>query len=101
DVVHVPFAHAGLRHANQLRGALKRGHGLTAAIAHAGAQAAHQLVNHPGHAALVRDAALDPLRNELLGRVRIALLALEVGLVLEISIAAAFAHRAERAHAAV
>src|SRR5213593_373325 len=100
DVVHVALAEAGRRHANQLRVALQLGDVGAAAVAHSRAQAADQLMNHRGHAALVRHAALDPLRHQLLarcGRCR----ALEIEVVLEIPIAAAAAHRADRPHAAV
>ena len=69
-----------------------------AAVAHAGAQAADELVDHRGDAALVRDAALDAFGHELLGAVAVGV---EVELVLEVAVAAAAAHRAERSHAAV
>ncbi len=67
------------------------------AVAHAGAQAAHELVDHRGHAALVRDAAFDAFRHELFRTVS----AFEIEFVLEVPIAAAAAHGAERSHAAV
>ena len=65
-----------------------------AAVAHAGLQAADQLVDDEGQRALVRHAALDAFGHEL------HLLQL---VVLEVAVAAALAlaHRFERAHAAV
>src|SRR5438046_2216023 len=54
-------------------------------------QAAEQLLDVEREAALVRDAALDAFRHEL-----------QIGLVgLEVTVAAAFLHRLDRAHAAV
>ena len=81
-----------------LRVTLQGRESAAAAVAHAGAQAADELVNHRRDAALVRDAALDPLGHELLGRLRVRI---EIELVLEVAVAAAAAHRAERSHAAV
>src|SRR5262249_15381380 len=98
DVVHVAFSHAGRRDANERRLALERRHVLAAAIAHPRAKTTDELVDHRLNAALVRDAALDALRHELLAAVATAL---EVVLVLEVPVAAAGAHRANRAHAAV
>ena len=69
-----------------------------AAVAHAGAQAADQLMDHRGDAALVRDAAFDAFRHQLLAGLGVGV---EIELVLEVAVAAAAAHRAERAHAAV
>ena len=69
-----------------------------AAVAHAGAQAADQLVHHRGDAAFVRDAPFDPFRHQLLACTPAGL---EVELVLEVAVAAAAAHRADRPHAAV
>src|SRR4051812_42074718 len=86
DVVHVPFAMTGGRHTNQLGVALKRRDIGTAAIPHARAEAADELVNHRGDAALVSNASLDPLRDQLLARFRVGV---EIEFILEISIAAA------------
>ena len=69
-----------------------------AAVAHAGAQAADQLMDHRGDAAFVGDAPFDAFRHQLLAAPRAAV---EVELVLEVAVAAAAAHRADRAHAAV
>ena len=97
DVVHVRFAEAGGRDANQLGLALQLGDRRAAAVAHAGAQAADQLVDHRGDAAFVRDASFRCLP----ARSFVARPAFEVELVLEVAVAAAAAHRADRAHAAV
>ncbi len=78
--------------ADQLRVALQRRDVAAAAVAHAGAQAADQLVDHGGDAALVRDAAFDALGHELLARFGAGV---EVELVLEVAVAAAAAHRAD------
>src|SRR4029453_7438879 len=103
DVVHVALAEAGVGDADDLRIALQVGNRRRAAVAHAGAQAAHQLVHDHRHAALVLDASLDALGHEffharLAGRARAAF---ELEVVLEVTIAAAAAHRADRPHAAV
>ena len=68
-----------------------------AGVAHAGAQAADELMDHRGHAALVGHAALDAFGHQLLD----AFGAFEVELVLEVAIAATPAHGAQRAHPAV
>src|SRR5262249_21145266 len=67
---------------------------LAAGVAHARAQAAHHLVHDRAHRALVRNAALDAFRHQLLDFAR---------RVLEVAILRALrgAHRAERAHAAI
>src|SRR6476620_9464089 len=96
DVVHVAFAHAGRSDPHQLRVALKRRDVRRSAIAHAGAQAADELMNHRGDRALVLHAALDPLRHQL-----VAAAGVEIELVLEVAVAAAAAHRADRAHPAI
>ena len=63
-----------------------------AQIAHAGAQAAHQLVDDVHNRAFIRHAAFDALGHVF---VRAVLF------VLEIAVGRALAHRAQRAHAAV
>ena len=98
DVVHVPFAMAGGRDADQLGVALQRRNIRTAAISHPRSQTADKLVNHRRDAALVGDASLDSFGDELLAGFGIGI---EIEFVLEVSVAAAAAHRAERTHAAV
>jgi hypothetical protein len=66
--------------------------GAAAGVAHARAQPAHELQDDRGDRPLVRDAPLDALGHELVG-VHLR--------VLEIAVARALLHRAERAHAAV
>src|SRR5262249_35868396 len=85
------------RDANQLRLALQRWDRPAPAIAHAGAQAAHELVDHGGDAAFVRDTPLDAFRHQLVAAAR----RLEIELVLEIPVAAAAPHGPNRSHAAV
>ena len=63
-----------------------------AQIAHAGAQAAHQLVDDVHNRAFIRHAAFDALGHVFVGAVLF---------VLEIAVGRALAHRAQRAHAAV
>ena len=93
-VVHVRLADAGRRDLDELGARAQLLDRRAAAVAHRRAQAAHQLMDHRGQHALVRHAALDALRHELLGG------ALAFG-ILEIAVRAAFLHRAERAHAAI
>src|SRR6185503_8748393 len=97
DVVDVALARAGGGDADQARLALQRRDVPGAAVAHPGAQPADQLVHHRGDAALVGDAPFDPFRHQLFAAAR----RFEVELVLEVAVAAAAAHRADRAHAAV
>src|SRR5574341_2493900 len=61
DVVDVALAQSGARDAHEARFLLQVGDGGAAAVAHAGAQAAHQLLHHGGELSLVGDAALDAL----------------------------------------
>src|SRR3990170_2428772 len=96
-VVHVALAHAGRGNANQPRVALQRRDVLAAAIAHAGPQTTDELIDEPRDAAFVRHAALDAFRHELVG----AAGRVQIEFVLEIPIAAATAHGADRPHAAV
>ena len=72
-VVHVALAEAGLRDLDEPRFLLQRGNVGAAAIAHAGAQPADELVNHRRHAALVGDAAFDAFRHQLLLRALVRL----------------------------
>src|SRR5262245_35785932 len=97
DVVDVALAYACGCDADEASLALELGNRRAAAIAHAGAQASHQLMDHRGNASLVRDAPLDSLGHEL---VRSAS-ALHVEFVLEVAVAAAAAHRADRAHSPI
>src|SRR5205807_1712386 len=98
-VVDVALAEAGQGDANELRVAPQLGQRRAAAVTHARAQTAHELVHHGRDAAFVSDPAFDAFRHELLGGLRPR--AVEVELVLKVPIAAAAAHRADRAHAAV
>src|SRR5215218_1961926 len=95
-VVDVALAGARRGYPHQARLALERRDRGRAAIPHAGPQSAHELVHHHRDGTLVLHAALDPFGHQLL-----AAAALEIELVLEVPIAAAAAHRADRAHAAV
>src|SRR3954464_455774 len=56
DVVHMRLAHAGGRDLDELRLGAHLVYGRGAGVAHAGAQAPHELVDHPDRAALVRHA---------------------------------------------
>src|SRR3989344_2482097 len=60
-------------------------------ITHAGAQTAHELVDHVHHRPLVRNAPFDALGHQLVGG----------RAFLEIAVARTLAHGAERAHAAI
>src|SRR5205814_379865 len=94
DVVHVTLADAGGGDAHEHRARAHVGDVAAAGVAHGRPQSARQLAQDGDHAALVGNAALHTLRYQLL----------ELGgRVLEITIrrAVAFAHRPERAHAAV
>src|SRR5262245_62063231 len=84
--------------ADHSRIALQRGDIGTAAVTHPRTQAADELVNHCRHTSFVGDPSLDSLRHELLTALRVGI---EVELVLEIPIAAAAPHGAERSHAAI
>ena len=92
------FAQARGADADQPRFTLQRGDVRAAAVAHAGAQPAGQLVDHRRDAALVGDPSFDAFRHQLLAGFGVGI---EVEFVLEVAIAAAAAHRAERAHAAI
>src|SRR4030095_15384537 len=92
DVVDVALLEPRLRDADEARVAPQLGERRGAAVAHARAHAADQLVDAAAEAAAVRDAAFDALGH---GPPRVFHVALEV------PVAAALGHRAERAHAAV
>jgi hypothetical protein len=95
--VHVPFTNAGAGYTEQLGITLQRRNVAAPGVSHPRAQATHQLVDHRGHAAFVGDTALDTLGHQLVGR----FLAVQIEFVLKVTVAAAAAHRAERAHPAV
>src|SRR5476651_1042974 len=92
DVVDVALAQAGRGDADEAAVALHLSDGAAAGIAHRGAQTADQLVDDVADRALVRDAALDALWDEL-QRAR--------HLLLEIAVRRAARHGADRAHAAI
>src|SRR5262249_40776036 len=92
DVVHVPFAVACGRDANHLGVPLQGGDVRAPAIAHAGTEAAHQLIDHRADAASMSHPSPTPLRHEILAGLRARL---EVELVLEVAIAASAPHGAE------
>jgi hypothetical protein len=92
--VHVRLADAGRRDLDELGAGAELVDRRAAAIAHRRAQPAHQLMDDGGQRALVRNAALDALRHEALGR------ALPFG-ILEVAIGASLLHRTERAHSAI
>src|SRR4051812_5427647 len=91
-IVDVRFAHAGGGDLDELRLGAHLIDRRAAGVAHARAQPADQLLHHPHRAALVRDAALDAFRHQLVD--------VHVG-VLEVAVGRALLHRAERAHAAI
>src|SRR6185312_3197744 len=91
-VVDVALAQAGARDTHELRLGVEVGQILAAHIAHRGAQAAGQLVQHVGDRALVGYLALDAFGHEL-ERV--------LDLLLEIAVGRAARHGADRAHAAI
>ena len=87
----VAFFDTGSGHAHELR-ALQRGNVRGTAVAHAGPQAANDLVHHFEHGAFVRHAATDTLGNKFLE---------VVFCVLEVTVFRTFLHGFQRAHAAV
>src|SRR4029077_14359277 len=93
DVVRVALTQAGSGDAYEAR-LLHLLDRRRAAVAHRLAQAADQLVEHDPDRALVRDAALDALGDELVD-------VLDVTLKVPVLRVAACLHGAERAHAAV
>src|SRR5262249_44840411 len=100
DVVHVALADAGRRDANELRFFGQLLDRPAATVAHAGAKAADQLVDHRSQAAFVRDTAFDAFGHELVAAVAGGG-GWNLEFVLEVAIAAAAPHGANRAHAAV
>src|ERR1043166_4990953 len=96
-IMHVALARARRRNANQLRFPLQLHDRWRTAVAHTSAQAADELMNHRRDAPLVRDAPLDSLGHQLVRGSS----AFEIEFVLEVAVAAAAPHRADRSHAAV
>src|SRR6185437_9918564 len=93
-VVHVRFAHSRGRDLDELGAAAHLVDRRAAAVAHCGPYAAHELVDDRGERALVRHASLDAFGNEFFCRV-------VAFSVLEITVARALLHRAQRSHPAV
>ena len=91
DVVRVAFRHAAGRDAGEL-GLLQGIEVLGAAVAHAGAETAHELVHGFGEGALVRNPAHDAFRDQFLHFHLV---------VLEVAVLGAGRHRVDGAHAAV
>src|SRR3954464_1298151 len=83
--------------ANELRVALQFRNAAASAVAHASPQAADELMDHCGHAALVGNPPFDALRNQLVGGAA----RVQVEVVLEIPVAAAPPHGADRSHPAI
>src|SRR5207249_862064 len=92
DVVDVALLQAGGGDAHEARARLQLADAGGAAVAHPCAQAAYELLHHGRERPFVRNHALDALGDEL------ARLPFEL---LEVPVARAFLHRADRAHAAV
>jgi hypothetical protein len=90
--VHVRLAQAGAGDFHELSARAHRLDVLAAAVAHARAHSAHQLLDHPHDRALVRHAPLDALGHELVGVNR---------RILEIAVGRALLHRRQRTHAPV
>ena len=91
NIVHMAFLQPGPGDLDELAVAAHLVDGGAAGIAHGGAQAPDQLVDHRPGAALVGHLALDALGHQLVaGRV-----------LLEIAIRRTAGHRAEAAHAAI
>src|SRR5688572_1146250 len=92
DVVDVRFAqtHGGRAHETRLGAQVVDG--AAAGVAHAGLEPADQLVDRLRQRAAIRDAPLDPLGDQL---------GVAGHLALEVPVAAAGAHRADRSHAPV
>ena len=95
--MHVALAGTGSRDPNQLGLLLQFGNRRAAAVTHSGSQPAHHLVDHRRGAALVGDASFDAFGHQLVRRPA----TLEIELVLEVAVAAAFPHGTDRSHAAV
>src|SRR5262249_20176497 len=92
DVVDVALAEPAGGDADEARVLPQLLDGVAAGVAHAAPDAAEHLVNVHRQAALVRDAPLDSLGDELL---------LLVDVALEVALLAAALHRPERAHTAI
>src|SRR5215213_9933154 len=92
DIMHVRFAHAGGRDLDELALRAQLVDRRAPGVAHARAQAAHELLDHPHRAAFVSDAPFHAFRHQLVD--------VHVG-VLEVAVRRALLHRAERAHAAI
>ncbi len=112
DVMDVRLAEAGVGDADEAGVGLELGDGGAAEVAHTGAQAADELVDHGFKRAAVRDAAFDALGDEfgeaVLGGTfagsevgALGFAGFEVVLALEVALAGALGHGGERAHAAV
>src|ERR1700724_1689034 len=93
DVVHVALAQTGRRDADALGPFAQLLNGATAAVAHAGAQAAHELIHQIGQYALIGHPAFDAFGNQFAARGHIGFLGIAIGRTL--------GHRAHRSHAAV
>src|SRR5512145_96285 len=91
DVVHMAFAESRDRLADERGILLQLGNRLAPAIAHPGLQSSDELINDRGQRSLVRHAAFDAFRHELLWRAP----------ALAVPIAAAPFHGADRSHAPV
>src|SRR5262249_45181848 len=92
DVVGVALVQAGAGDAHELGLGVQLGERAGADIAHGGAQAAGELVQHGRGRALVRHLAFDPFRHQL-ERV--------LDVLLEVAVGRAARHGADRAHAAI
>src|SRR5262245_30227028 len=92
DAVRMAFGHSCSRHAHEARTLAQGFQVLCTDVAHPGAQATNQLVQHPVDGALVGDLTLDALRYELEG---------VLDLLLEIAVGTAACHGPHRAHTAV
>src|SRR5262245_36521988 len=91
DVVHVALAQTLLRDSHEGGVLAHGGDRLAPDVAHGRAEAADQLVEALAERPLVRHAPLDPLGDELVA----------VPAALEVAVARAGPHGADRAHAAV
>src|SRR6185312_6607590 len=91
-VVHVGFAHARGGDLDEVGARAHFVHRAAAGVAHACPEAPHELQDDRGRRALVGNPALDPFGHELV-RIHLG--------VLEIAVARALLHRADRSHPAV
>src|SRR6202034_247042 len=111
-VVYVALAEAGTGDANEAGALLQLFDGGAAEIAHAGAEGADPLIDHRLQRSAGGNAAFDAF-GHVFGEAVTALFAcrdrrtlvarefIDVGLALEVALAGALRHRAERAHAAI